>query len=81
MAYWLLYDILEEEGLLGEYGVPSLGDDVPYYDAPDITGNVEINTERPKFKFDEDVVLSLMKDYIGETYTKHYVSGNKFQTL
>ena len=40
-----------------------------------------INTEQPQFKFDEDVVLSLMKDYIGGTYTKHYVSGNKFQTL
>ena len=58
----------------------ALGDDVPYY-APEITGNIEINTERPQFKFDEDVVLDLMKDYIGETYTKHYVSKDKFQTL
>ena len=58
-----------------------MGDDVPYYSPPEITGNIEINTEQPQFKFDEDVVLDLMKDYIGETYTKHYVSGNKFQTL
>ena len=81
VAYWLLYDILEEEGLLNEYDFPSLGDDVPYYSPPEITGNIEINTERPQFKFDEDVVLDLMRDYIGETYTKHYVSKDKFQTL
>ena len=88
-AYWLLYDVLKEEGQLEQYGFDSLGDPIPYMDEylkdQEITGNVEINvdldTERPKFKFDEDVVLSLMKDYIGETYTKHYVSGNKFQTL
>ena len=79
MAYWLLYDILEEEGLLDEYGFEKL-DPYKYYDS-ETTGNVTINTEQPKFKFDEDVVLSLMKDYIGETYTKHYVSKNKFQTL
>ena len=89
LAYWLLYDVLKEEGQLEQYGFDSLGDPIPYMDEylkdQEITGNVEINvdldTERPKFKFDEDVVLSLMKDYIGETYTKHYVSGNKFQTL
>ena len=62
VAYWLLYDILEEEGLLNEYDFPSLGDDVPYYSRPEITGNIEINTERPQFKFDEDVVLDLMRD-------------------
>ena len=79
MAYWLLYDILEEEGLLDEYGIEKL-DPYEYY-APEITGNVEINTEQPQFKFNEDVVLDLMRDYIGETYTKHYVSKDKFQTL
>ena len=84
VAYWLLYDVLKEEGLLEQYGFDSLGDPVPYMDdyLKDIesTGNVTINTERP-FKFDEDVVLSIMKDYIGETYTKHYVGKDKFQTL
>ena len=79
MAYWLLYDILEEEGLLDEYGFEKL-DPYKYYDS-ETTGNVTINTEQPKFKFDEDVVLDLVRDYIGETYTKHYVSKNKFQTL
>ena len=79
MAYWLLYDILEEEGLLDEYGFEKL-DPYKYYDS-ETTGNVTINTEQPKFKFDEDVVLDIVKDYIGETYTKHYVSKNKFQTL
>ena len=79
MAYWLLYDILEEEGLLDEYGFEKL-DPYKYYDS-ETTGNVTINTERPQFKFDEDVVLDLMRDYIGETYTKHYVSKDKFQTL
>ena len=79
MAYWLLYDILEEEGLLDEYGFEKL-DPYKYYDS-ETTGNVTINTERSKFKFDEDVVLDLVRDYIGETYTKHYVSKNKFQTL
>ena len=79
MAYWLLYDILEEEGLLDEYGFEKL-DPYKYYDS-EITGNVTINTEQPQFKFNEDVVLDIVKDYIGETYTKHYVSKNKFQTL
>ena len=79
MAYWLLYDILEEEGLLDEYGFEKI-DPYKHYN-PEITGSVTINTERSKFKFDEDVVLDLVKDYIGETYTKHYVSKNKFQTL
>ena len=79
VAYWLLYDILEEEGLLDEYGFEKL-DPYKYYDS-ETTGNVTINTEQPKFKFDEDVVLDLVRDYIGETYTKHYVSKNKFQTL
>ena len=79
MAYWLLYDILEEEGLLDEYGFEKL-DPYKYYDS-ETTGNVTINTEQPKFKFNEDVVLDIVKDYIGETYTKHYVSKNKFQTL
>ena len=79
MAYWLLYDILEEEGLLDEYGFEKL-DPYKYYDS-ETTGNVTINTEQPKFKFNEDVVLDLMRDYIGETYTKHYVSKDKFQTL
>ena len=79
MAYWLLYDILEEEGLLDEYGFEKI-DPYKYYDS-ETTGNVTINTEQPKFKFNEDVVLDIVKDYIGETYTKHYVSGNKFQTL
>ena len=70
LAYWLLYDVLKEEGQLEQYGFDSLGDPIPYMDEylkdQEITGNVEINvdldTERPKFKFDEDVVLSLMKD-------------------
>ena len=79
MAYWLLYDILEEEGLLDEYGFEKL-DPYKYYDS-ETTGNVTINTEQPKFKFNEDVVLDIVKDYIGETYTKHYVRKNKFQTL
>ena len=79
MAYWLLYDILEEEGLLDEYGFEKI-DPYKHYN-PEITGSVTINTERSKFKFDEDVVLDLVRDYIGETYTKHYVSKNKFQTL
>ena len=79
MAYWLLYDILEEEGLLDEYGFEKL-DPYKYYDS-ETTGNVTINTEQSKFKFNEDVVLDLVRDYIGETYTKHYVSKNKFQTL
>jgi len=79
MAYWLLYDILEEEGLLDEYGFEKI-DPYKYYDS-ETTGNVTINTEQPKFKFNEDVVLDIVKDYIGETYTKHYVSKNKFQTL
>ena len=79
MAYWLLYDILEEEGLLDEYGFEKL-DPYKYYDS-ETTGNVTINTEQPQFKFNEDVVLDIVKDYIGETYTKHYVSKNKFQTL
>ena len=79
VAYWLLYDILEEEGLLDEYGFEKI-DPYKHYN-PEITGNVTINTERSKFKFDEDVVLDLVRDYIGETYTKHYVSKNKFQTL
>ena len=79
MAYWLLYDILEEEGLLDEYGFEKL-DPYKYYDS-ETTGNVTINTEQPKFKFNEDVVLDIVKNYIGETYTKHYVSKNKFQTL
>ena len=82
VAYWLLYDVLKEEGLLEQYGFDSLGDDIPYLDAyyKETTGNVTINTDR-QFKFDEDVVLDLMRDYIGETYTKHYVSKDKFQTL
>ena len=79
VAYWLLYDILEEEGLLDEYGFEKI-DPYKHYN-PEITGSVTINTERSKFKFDEDVVLDLVRDYIGETYTKHYVSKNKFQTL
>jgi len=79
VAYWLLYDILEEEGLLDEYGFEKL-DPYKYYDS-ETTGNVTINTEQPQFKFNEDVVLDIVKDYIGETYTKHYVSKNKFQTL
>jgi len=79
VAYWLLYDILEEEGLLDEYGFEKI-DPYKYYDS-ETTGNVTINTEQPKFKFNEDVVLDIVKDYIGETYTKHYVSKNKFQTL
>ena len=79
MAYWLLYDILEEEGLLDEYGFEKL-DPYKYYDS-ETTCNVTINTEQPQFKFNEDVVLDIVKDYIGETYTKHYVSKNKFQTL
>ena len=79
MAYWLLYDILEEEGLLDEYGFEKI-DPYKYYDS-ETTGNVTINTEQPQFKFNEDVVLDIVKDYIGETYTKHYVSKNKFQTL
>ena len=85
VAYWLLYDILKEEGLLEQYSFDSLGDDIPnldyYQNYEEITGNVTINSEQPTFKFNEDVVLDLVKDYIGETYTKHYVSKDKFQTL
>ena len=85
MSYWLLYDVLKEEGLLEQYGFDSLGDDIPYMDAylkdREITGNIEINSEIPTFKFNEDVVLELVKDYISETYTKHYVSKDSFQTL
>ena len=85
MSYWLLYDVLKEEGLLEQYGFDSLGDDIPYLDAylkdRENTGNIEINSEIPTFKFNEDVVLELVKDYISETYTKHYVSKDSFQTL
>jgi len=85
VSYWLLYDVLKEEGLLEQYGFDSLGDDIPYLDAylkdREITGNIEINSEIPTFKFNEDVVLELVKDYISETYTKHYVSKDSFQTL
>ena len=69
VAYWLLYDILKEEGLLEQYSFDSLGDDIPnldyYKNYEEITGNVTINSEQPTFKFNEDVVLDLVKDYIG----------------
>ena len=74
MTFWKKKDYLEN------MGSPHWGT-MFHTMLPEITGNIEINTERPQFKFDEDVVLDLMKDYIGETYTKHYVSKGKFQTL
>ena len=47
---------------------------------PEITGNIEINTERPQLKFDEDVVLDLMKDYIGDTYRSKLIAQEVDQT-
>ena len=59
------------------------------------TGNVEItadgftwpvqdvptNKPRSHFKFNEDVILKEVKDYISGTYRAHYNSGSGIQTL
>ena len=58
------------------------------------TGNVEITADgfvwpvdvptqktRSHFKFNEDVILKEVKDYISGTYRAHYNSGNGIQTL
>ena len=59
------------------------------------TGNVEITadgftwpvqdvpTSKPRshFKFNEDVILKEVKDYISGTYRAHYNSGSGIQTL
>lgn len=59
------------------------------------TGNVEITADgftwpvqdvptskpRSRFKFNEDVILNEVKDYISGTYRAHYNSGSGIQTL
>ena len=59
------------------------------------TGNVEITADgftwpvqdvptskpRSNFKFNEDVILNEVKDYISGTYRAHYNSGSGIQTL
>ena len=88
MAYWLLYDVLKEEGLLEQYGFDSLGDDIPYLDykkALEMDGNITLQTEGdiddPFYKFREDETLEAALEYIAETYGKHYSNRDKFQTL
>ena len=81
VAYWLLYDILEEEGLLDEYGIDKV-DPYSHY-ASEPTGNVTLTTDftpHGKCKFSETDTLDKAKAYICETYGAHY-AGDKLQTL
>ena len=80
MAYWLLYDILEEEGLLDEYGFEKIDPYKQYEKDTEITGNVTLTTPHGKCKFSETDTLDLAKQYICETYGAHY-AGDKLQTL
>ena len=43
----------------------------------------DVPTSKPRsnFKFNEDVILKEVKDYISGTYRAHYNSGNGIQTL
>ena len=55
------------------------------------TGNVDIHTDyemnlnidnkKGFWKYEEDVILKEIRDYLGGTYTAHYANDNKTQTL
>ena len=55
------------------------------------TGNVDIHTDYEMnlnidnkngfWKYEEDVILKEIRDYLGGTYTAHYANDNKTQTL
>tara|TARA_B100000965_G_scaffold272416_1_gene230480 strand:+ start:11424 stop:11855 length:432 start_codon:yes stop_codon:yes gene_type:complete len=82
MAYWLLYDILEEEGLLDEYGFDKIDPYKHYGVEPEITGNVTLGSNKALYKYDEDKVLEVAREYISRTYSGHYTSeGSNVQTL
>ena len=93
VAYWLLYDVLKEEGLLEQYGFDSLGDDIPDlsglefkspYDYPSYSEMMDMNItidDLETCKYNKKETLAEAEKYIVKTYKKHYSSKDNFQTL
>ena len=76
VAYWLLYDVLKEEGLLEQYGFDSLGDDIPDlsglefkspYDYPSYSEMMDMNItidDLETCKYNEKETLAEAEKYI-----------------
>ena len=51
-------------------------------DVVDFTNSVTINNDNGRWKYNEDVALKEIQEYLGSTYRSHYTSENsKTQTL
>jgi len=45
------------------------------------TMDLNLNNDNGFWKYDEDVILKEIRDYLGGTYKAHYANDNKTQTL
>jgi len=46
------------------------------------TLNLDMNNDSNRYKYDEDIILKELQDYISGTYNQHYSAGDdKIQTL
>jgi hypothetical protein len=75
MNSWsLLYDLmndLPEEGF--EY--------TPLTTSNEFKMDLNLNNDNGFWKYEEDVILKEIRDYLGGTYKAHYANDNKTQTL
>ena len=90
MAWWLLYDVLEEMEQANLSG--GMGDDHitfhegvgTIYDPNVAQDNIELGIESNKVtvKYGEDEILKKASEYITSTYSGHYTTeGSNIQTL
>lgn len=76
-SWSLLYDAMNDDDILS---FKLEGADLSSEVYPSVTGNVDININSQRFKYNEDDILKELKEYISATYNQHY-SSEGIQTL
>ena len=75
MISWsLLYDVMNE---LPEEGFEY----TPLAPVNEFKMDLNLNNDNGFWKYEEDVILKEIRDYLGGTYKAHYANDNKTQTL
>ncbi|QCW22904.1 hypothetical protein [Synechococcus phage S-B05] len=75
MISWsLLYDVMNE---LPEEGFEY----TPLTPVNEFKMDLNLNNDNGFWKYEEDVILKEIRDYLGGTYKAHYANDNKTQTL
>ena len=83
-AWSLLYDYMNELPEEGFEWTPlrgQEGSDTLSLGSIDLTMDLNIDNQNGYWKYEEDVILKELRDYLSGTYRSHYANDNKTQTL